>query len=317
MVAPPSDTDTASALPSATTRTKSARVQLAPPGQKGQGPNGSFAVREPRSGFPHHDSAAPPMVFRLPGPRMCRKAAQEVRTGCLGVSAATPPAPARPLATAGGTGERGDPWALSAEPQIPVDTLRARWRAAFDAADSALRCAADYLPPEEVRDEAHRLEAEREPTTALLRALASDRHAHVQIAPLTGSSWNARRLLGVPGSVAALVLTLDGVLISSAEIHAGRLKGDGLVAASSYCSISSATNERCAVPSRTSSTSAVRAARTHREKHPPVVVGSGELERAFERDTGLGSLTKLSSSPDRRVTRARSRRSSTTSGRRG
>jgi HAD superfamily hydrolase (TIGR01509 family) len=115
-------------------------------------------------------------------------------------------------------------WALSAEPLIPVETLRAHWRAAFDAADSALRCAAGYLPPDEVRDEAHRLEAEREPTTALLRALASDRHAHVQIAPLTGSSWNARQLLGIPGGVTALVLTLDGVLIGSAEIHAAAWK---------------------------------------------------------------------------------------------
>jgi len=54
------------------------------------------------------------------------------------------------------------------EPLVGVDTLRAHWRAAFDAADSALRCAAGYLPPEEVRDEVNRLDAEREPTTELL-----------------------------------------------------------------------------------------------------------------------------------------------------
>jgi beta-phosphoglucomutase-like phosphatase (HAD superfamily) len=38
--------------------------------------------------------------------------------------------------------------------------------------------------------------------------------------PLTFSSWDARRLLGLPSGVKACVFTLDGVLIGSAAIHA-------------------------------------------------------------------------------------------------
>ncbi len=132
-----------------------------------------------------------------------------------------PPDPSRPAAESATEETR---WASSVEPLIGVDTLRAHWRAAFDAADSALRSAAGYLPPEEVRDEANRLDAEREPTTELLRALARDRNAHVEVAPLTGSSWTERQLLGLPAGVTALVLTRDGVLIGSAEIHAAAWK---------------------------------------------------------------------------------------------
>jgi hypothetical protein len=55
--------------------------------------------------------------------------------------------------------------------------LRARWRAAFDAADAALRAAARQLPPKKLHEHALRLAAEREPTAQLLRDFARDQAA--------------------------------------------------------------------------------------------------------------------------------------------
>jgi beta-phosphoglucomutase family hydrolase len=110
-------------------------------------------------------------------------------------------------------------WALSREPLVDLAALGAHWRAAFDAADAALHAARFYLPPEEVRDDANRLAAEREPTAALLRALAVDRGASGQFAALMFSSRDTRELLGLPSGVQACVFNLDGVLIGSAAIH--------------------------------------------------------------------------------------------------
>ena len=108
---------------------------------------------------------------------------------------------------------------VSEAPFVDVETLNARWRAAFGAAEDALRSAARYLAPEELRVRANSLAAEREPTTQLLRALALDSGVK-GLSPLTFSSWDARQLLGLPSGVKACVFTLDGVLIGSAEIHA-------------------------------------------------------------------------------------------------
>ena len=108
---------------------------------------------------------------------------------------------------------------VSEEPLVDVERLNAHWRAAFDAAEDALRCAALYLPPDELRVRASGLAAEREPITQLLRAFALDSGVNGP-SPLTFSSWDARQLLGLPSGVRACVFTLDGVLIGSAEIHA-------------------------------------------------------------------------------------------------
>jgi HAD superfamily hydrolase (TIGR01509 family) len=108
---------------------------------------------------------------------------------------------------------------VSGEPLIDVEMLNAHWRAAFDAAEDALHSAALYLTPDELRVRASGLAAEREPITQLLRAFALDRGVNGP-SPLTFSSWDARRLLGLPSGVKACVFTLDGVLIGSAAIHA-------------------------------------------------------------------------------------------------
>jgi HAD superfamily hydrolase (TIGR01509 family) len=115
--------------------------------------------------------------------------------------------------------------ATVARPRVPAQrvspmALRARWRAAFDAADAALRAAARQLPPEELHEHALRLAAEREPTAQLLRDFARDQAAvagsfeHLALRPP-----EARRLLGLPADVLACVFNLDGVLIGSAAIH--------------------------------------------------------------------------------------------------
>lgn len=95
--------------------------------------------------------------------------------------------------------------------------LRTHWRAAFDAAEAALRAAKQALPPDELREFAQRLASERESTAQLLRAYARDVPSpSFQLLP----PREAQRLLGLPSEVTACVFNLDGVLIGSAAIHA-------------------------------------------------------------------------------------------------
>ena len=103
---------------------------------------------------------------------------------------------------------------------LSVDTLRDEWAAAFDAAQRALRAAALYLRPEELREHAEKLEAERTDAVRLLRELARNQHkgaAHLHVAL---PPWEARRLLGLPDGIHACVFNADGVLIGSAALHA-------------------------------------------------------------------------------------------------
>jgi HAD superfamily hydrolase (TIGR01509 family) len=128
--------------------------------------------------------------------------------------AAVAPAPASPVSA-----ERTAPARFEA-PTVTAETLRDRWTAAFDAAQGALSAAALYLPPDELRERAGRLEAERPRAVRLLRELARDEHRavthlHVALAP-----WEAQRLLGLPPGVHACVFNADGVLIGSAALHA-------------------------------------------------------------------------------------------------
>ncbi len=103
---------------------------------------------------------------------------------------------------------------------VSLETLRTGWRAAFDAAETALQAASLYLSPEELHARSRRLAAERDPTAELLQALARERRTSVPLWQLLTPPWEARRLLGLPDSVTACVFNLDGVLIGSAAIHA-------------------------------------------------------------------------------------------------
>jgi len=108
--------------------------------------------------------------------------------------------------------------ATSAPPSL--DALASRWRAAFHAAGAALQAAGRSLPAEELRTRAVRLAAEVGPTQELLQALARNRQARAGPLHLMVSPSEARRLLGLPPEVTAVVFNLDGVLIGSAAIHA-------------------------------------------------------------------------------------------------
>jgi hypothetical protein len=59
--------------------------------------------------------------------------------------------------------------------EVEVDTLIARWRAAFAAANAALRAAASLLPPAELRDHARRLGAEQAAVGMVLDAMCRAR----------------------------------------------------------------------------------------------------------------------------------------------
>ena len=94
------------------------------------------------------------------------------------------------------------------------------WRLALASAQGALQAAARDLPPGELRLRSTRLADERNATVRLLEALADDRGEERLLVRLVGSTWDARRLLGLPAEVAACVFSVDGVLVPSAATHA-------------------------------------------------------------------------------------------------
>jgi len=113
--------------------------------------------------------------------------------------------------------------ALSALPErrpVDLDWLIGRWRAALQAAEVALQAGSHDLPAAELRELTRRLSDERAATLHLLEGLAGDRNSKYLLVRLVASSWDAKRLLGVPTDVKALVFNLNGVLIGSAAIHA-------------------------------------------------------------------------------------------------
>ena len=110
--------------------------------------------------------------------------------------------------------------ALREDGLVSVETLRARWTAALDAAAAALHSSGRYLTPLELQEHTKHLAAEREPTTRLLEALAHDRHLSAGYAHLRTPAWEARRLLGLPSGIDACIFNADGVLIGSAALHA-------------------------------------------------------------------------------------------------
>jgi HAD superfamily hydrolase (TIGR01509 family) len=100
-------------------------------------------------------------------------------------------------------------------------TLVGSWRAAFLAAERALRAAGrDHdLESAQLGVESRRLADERVATVNALGALASDWHARPLLVRLVTSPWESKRLLGLPAGVAGCVFNLDGVLVASAEYH--------------------------------------------------------------------------------------------------
>ncbi len=104
----------------------------------------------------------------------------------------------------------------------PTDlaSLVGGWRRALASAQAALQAAARDLPPGELRLRSTRLAEERNATVRLLEALAGVRGEERLLVRLVGSTWDARRLLGLPAEIAACVFSVDGVLVPSAATHA-------------------------------------------------------------------------------------------------
>ena len=98
-------------------------------------------------------------------------------------------------------------------------TLSARWRAALDAAECALRADGAYLSEAEVRDRRVGLAAERAGALSLLQRLARDQGRSARFVHLT-PAWAARSVLALRPGEAACVFDLEGVLAGSAAVHA-------------------------------------------------------------------------------------------------
>jgi beta-phosphoglucomutase-like phosphatase (HAD superfamily) len=108
----------------------------------------------------------------------------------------------------------------SLEGSPDVDALAGRWWAAFEAAQSALRSAGRYLGAQEVGERGRRLAEERSEVVQLLQGLARDRHVEALLVQWLATPGITPRLLGLPDGVVACVFDLDGVLITSATVHA-------------------------------------------------------------------------------------------------
>jgi beta-phosphoglucomutase-like phosphatase (HAD superfamily) len=106
------------------------------------------------------------------------------------------------------------------EAPVDLDSLIGGWRLAFEAAQGALAAASHDLPPDELRMHAQRLTDERATAVRLLDALARERQMKHFLVRLVATSWESKRLLGVPQDTEACVFNVDGVLVPSATIHA-------------------------------------------------------------------------------------------------
>ena len=104
--------------------------------------------------------------------------------------------------------------------RVDLESLIESWRSAFETTEDALRAGSHDLFPADVAARRRRLGDERAATARLLGDLAQERHASGFLVRLVTSSWEAKRLLGVPADAAACIFNADGVLVASAEIHA-------------------------------------------------------------------------------------------------
>jgi HAD superfamily hydrolase (TIGR01509 family) len=103
---------------------------------------------------------------------------------------------------------------------LDFDALIGEWRRAFEAARTALEAARHDLPAQEVGMRSRRLGDERAATVSLLDAFARERQTKQFLVRLVATSWESKRLLGVPADAVACVFNVDGVLVPSAAIHA-------------------------------------------------------------------------------------------------
>ncbi len=103
---------------------------------------------------------------------------------------------------------------------LDFDALIGEWRRAFEAARSALEAARHDLPAAEVGSRSNRLSDERVATARLLELFAREHHTRRFLVRLVATSWESKRLLGLPADAVACVFNVDGVLVPSAAVHA-------------------------------------------------------------------------------------------------
>ena len=108
---------------------------------------------------------------------------------------------------------------VAVEP-LDFDVLIGIWRRAFEAARAALEAARHDLPAAENARLSHRLADERAATARLLDSFARERQMEQYLVRLVATSWESKRLLGLPDDAVACVFNVDGVLVPSASIHA-------------------------------------------------------------------------------------------------
>ena len=108
---------------------------------------------------------------------------------------------------------------MAVEP-LDFDELIGAWRRAFEAARRALEAARHDFPPGELGTRSRLLADERAATARLLESFAQERQMTRFLVRLVASSWEAKRLLGLPADALGCVFNVDGVLVPSAAIHA-------------------------------------------------------------------------------------------------
>ncbi len=95
-----------------------------------------------------------------------------------------------------------------------------RWWAALDAARSALHSAGPYIGPQELGAQTSRLASERHDIIQLLQGMAREQRTASWLLRWLAAPALTRRMLGLPDGVIACVFDLDGVLTTSATMHA-------------------------------------------------------------------------------------------------
>jgi beta-phosphoglucomutase-like phosphatase (HAD superfamily) len=101
-----------------------------------------------------------------------------------------------------------------------IDDLVGSWWTALEAGESAVHAAGRYLTGEETTRRGQQLREERVEAMRLLGALARDGHSQSRLLRLLGAQALRRSMLGLPEHVTACVFELDGVLATSAAVHA-------------------------------------------------------------------------------------------------
>ena len=111
------------------------------------------------------------------------------------------------------------PVAPAYEP-VTLDDLAAQWWAALEASNAALRAARRTLQPPQLAEHSRHLAAERAEAMRCLEELGRERHEQSRLVHWLGVPAITAPMLGLPVDVAACVFDLDGVLTTSADVHA-------------------------------------------------------------------------------------------------